>query len=239
MTSRDRTAPTGAESPSPASERRSRHPAHTPPLQSSVVDSDCAPQDRTDARIRAFISSMRPMRGSSGARSDAYQRGRELIENLAVSAEDDGSPALRFTRSDCADVAAFLMFSEPVAPRDWWSDDNDEPSPVVGYHFVLGALEDSLRAEDASPEAQPQFTEARALTEAVEDQRHNVAKLTFRTEENDADVSLLLLALRYQFEAIEYALDTEGNDTKASYLALGGAAIAQGLIERLDDEEAP
>jgi hypothetical protein len=69
--------------------------------------------------------------------------------------------------------------------------------------------------------------------------KHDVAKLTFRTEENDADVSLLLLALRYQFEAIEYALDTEGNDTKASYLALGGAAIAQGLIERLDDEEAP
>lgn len=69
--------------------------------------------------------------------------------------------------------------------------------------------------------------------------KHDVANLTFRTEENDADVSLVLTALRYQFEAIEYALDTEENDTKASYLALGGAAIVQGLIERMDAEEAP
>jgi hypothetical protein len=69
--------------------------------------------------------------------------------------------------------------------------------------------------------------------------KHDVAKLSFRTEENDADVSLLLVALRYQFEAIEYALDTEGNDTKASYLAVAGATIVQGLIERMDAEEAP
>jgi hypothetical protein len=67
----------------------------------------------------------------------------------------------------------------------------------------------------------------------------DVAKLTFRTDENDADAGLVLLALRYQFEAIEYALDTEGNDTKASYLALGGAAIAQGLIDRIEDEDGP
>jgi hypothetical protein len=69
--------------------------------------------------------------------------------------------------------------------------------------------------------------------------KHDVAELTFRTEENDIDVSLVLLALRYQFEAIEYALDTEGNDTKASYLALGGVSIVQGLIERMDTEKGP
>jgi hypothetical protein len=69
--------------------------------------------------------------------------------------------------------------------------------------------------------------------------KHDVANLAFRTDENDADAGLVLLALRYQFEAIEYALDTEGNDTKASYLALGGAAIAQGLLDRLEDEEGP
>lgn len=62
---------------------------------------------------------------------------------------------------------------------------------------------------------------------------------TLRTEENDVDVSLVLIAIRFQFEAIEVALDTEGNDVKASYLALGGALIVQRLIERLDSEEGP
>jgi hypothetical protein len=69
--------------------------------------------------------------------------------------------------------------------------------------------------------------------------KQDLGKLTFRTDENDADAGLVLLALRYQFEAIASAIDTEGNDTKASYLALGGAAIAQGLLDRIEDEDGP
>ncbi len=72
---------------------------------------------------------------------------------------------------------------------------------------------------------------------------HDFSKLTFRTDATDKDVSLVLVALRRQFEEIRAVIDTllSGTDgaDRASYVALGGAAIAQGLIERLDGEEGP
>lgn len=69
--------------------------------------------------------------------------------------------------------------------------------------------------------------------------KHDVAKLTFRTEETDDDVGLLLTALLHQFRAIASAIDTDGDHARASYLALGGSALVQGLLDRLEDEEGP
>jgi hypothetical protein len=158
---------------------------------------------------------MRPLRGSTGARGDDYQRGRDLIENLAASAEGDASPVLRFTRSDCADVVSFLMFSEPVAKRDWWNDDSDEPSPVVGYHFVLGAVQDSLQAEDTSPEAAQAPTSEFLLLERVENQRDRLfcvlgsVRCIAQAVQSDAapDEDELAGALELAAEELQRALD--------------------------------
>lgn len=77
--------------------------------------------------------------------------------------------------------------------------------------------------------------------------KHSVAILTFRTEAEHADVSAVLAALRFQFEAIQAAIEMErpgaafatSGSMRAFYLAISGAAAVQGLIERMDAEEGP
>jgi hypothetical protein len=103
------------------------------------------PSEATSDRIRAFLASMRPLRGSDAAGCDEYQRGRALIERLALSGFEQEPPSLRLNAAQCADVLNFLARSEPVEPRGWWRDPRDAPSHVVGHHLVLWALEDSLR----------------------------------------------------------------------------------------------
>lgn len=109
--------------------------------------------DRTDGRIRAYLASMRPLRGSSGENSDEYRRGRSLIERMAVGVEGCDRPELRLTPAECADVLYFFALSEPIEPREWWHDPEDAPSPVVGHQLVVGVLEDSLRADMSTPAA--------------------------------------------------------------------------------------
>ncbi len=63
--------------------------------------------------------------------------------------------------------------------------------------------------------------------------------LAFRTESGDESPRLLLVALKYQFEAISEALsgaDPSEMD-KASYLAIGGEALAKELLRRNDEVE--
>jgi hypothetical protein len=89
---------------------------------------------------------MRPLRGVADVtESEEYQRGRSTIERLALSAVGEGSPSLRLTAAECADVLHFMHFSEPVKPKTWWEDPIDEPSHVVGYYMLLYTLDRSLR----------------------------------------------------------------------------------------------
>lgn len=77
--------------------------------------------------------------------------------------------------------------------------------------------------------------------------KYSVATLTFRTEAEHSDVSAVLAALRFQFEAIQETIDTERlgatfattESMRAFYLAIAGATAVQGLIERMDAEEGP
>lgn len=104
------------------------------------------PSEATSDRIRAFLASMRPLRGCDAASREEYQLGRALIERLALSARDDDYPTLRLTAEQCADVLNFLSRSEPIEEEGWWQDDQDGPSHLCGFYEVIIALETSLRA---------------------------------------------------------------------------------------------
>jgi hypothetical protein len=99
----------------------------------------------TSARIYAYLASVRPLRGVAdlGQRED-FQRGRALIERMAMSAQGMDPPRLYLGRSYCADVLRFISQTEPLEPRDWWNDPEGSPSHVVGFNFVLQTLADSL-----------------------------------------------------------------------------------------------
>lgn len=103
--------------------------------------------DRTADRLRAYLASVRPLRGVAGiAESDEYQRGRALIESMALAAgRADEWPSLRLSVAQCADVLHFVYESEPVNARAWWSDPTEAPSHVCGYLMALGCVEGSLR----------------------------------------------------------------------------------------------
>lgn len=128
----------------------------------------CADSDRTDNRIRAYLASIRPLRGSC-YREDieaANQRGRSLIERLALSAEGTDLPRLRLAGAEVADVLSFIACSEPIDPQNWWEDDVDGPSHLVGHYLLLQALEKSLR--EPGDAARPVRIPARAAAESEE-----------------------------------------------------------------------
>jgi hypothetical protein len=112
--------------------------------------------ERSGPRIRAYLASMRPLRGCSGlADKDEYQRGRSLIEKLAIWHDciDAGElPELAMTIADASNIVEFIRNSEPVEGDGWWNDSNTPgPSHLCGFHEVLRALNESLdyRAEPA------------------------------------------------------------------------------------------
>lgn len=101
--------------------------------------------ENTDARLRAYLASVQPVPDVEWSDNRPYHRGRSLIERLALSAKGDDPPTLMLSASDCADVACFISRSFPIDPETWWNDPKDAPSQVVGFMFVLDAIENSLR----------------------------------------------------------------------------------------------
>ena len=106
--------------------------------------------DNTADRIRAFLMSVRPLRGASHvADQDEYQRGRVTIERMANASHDTDEPDFVVTLSEAADVLKFLTWVEPFDPDHWWKDPENAPSHVCGLGFVLRTLERSLRSKEA------------------------------------------------------------------------------------------
>lgn len=110
----------------------------------------CHPQDRTDARLRAYVASVESM---SGTAEEDRERGAVLIERLAASAQGSDSPALQLTPEECADVLAWMADRQPVDPDSWWQDPKDAPSHLCGFYMLLQALEHSLAAAEEPDEA--------------------------------------------------------------------------------------
>lgn len=131
-----------AYAPRPLSETRI---TAMPTRKTRAAPARCS--DATADRLRAYIASMRPLRGVDLDDDDRYQRGRALIERLAIAAGDTNTdPALRLTARDCADVLAFIAASEPLEPATWWDDPPEGPSQVAGFYLLVRGLEPSLRA---------------------------------------------------------------------------------------------
>lgn len=102
--------------------------------------------DDSGPRIRAYLASMRPMRGVADIYSlETYQRGRSLIEAMALTATGEDMPAIRLSAADCADILAFVSYSEPVEPGSWWKDPKGSPSHLVGYYLIVQAVQAALR----------------------------------------------------------------------------------------------
>ena len=139
-------------------------------------DTDVDINDRTRERIRAFIYSLRPLRGSDLAASDEYQDGRVLLERLADSAgESAHNPTLRFSIEQCAQVCDYLRTIEPFEPANWWVDPEDAPSRTCGFQFVVGAIAASLRQpgdpEDAeTPAADTEQDPAAPTLKSIKEQ---------------------------------------------------------------------
>jgi len=106
--------------------------------------------DSTPARIRAFLAAVVPLRGSDAAEDERYQRGRSLIERLALSAEGGDTydpPTLNLTTTECADVLYFVSRSEALDGPTWWDDPKDAASHLCGFMFIMDAVEESLRGK--------------------------------------------------------------------------------------------
>src|SRR5580700_11009502 len=104
------------------------HPS-LPKLVRAAARAYSDPSEDTADRIRAYLASVCPLSGCdvSAARTytgadDYYQRGRSLIERLALSARGTHDPTLQLTATQAADVLYFIHNSEPIAPRTWWVD---------------------------------------------------------------------------------------------------------------------
>ena len=122
------------------------------PVPSPQTEPDCHSSDRTDGQLRAYLASMRFLRGCGWKDDelDALVHGRDLIERLAVSANGKAEPSLVLMPDEAADVLFFMHNSEPVESRTWYAEpDDDVPSHIGGFYAVLRALERALRGEEA------------------------------------------------------------------------------------------
>jgi len=107
--------------------------------------------DDTAPRILAYLASVRPLKGWDSSEDERYQLGRSLIVQLAMNARADDWPALRMSADQCADLLYFVRSSEPHKPAGWWKDPEHGPSHLVGFVFVLHAIEQNLRRWSAQP----------------------------------------------------------------------------------------
>lgn len=104
--------------------------------------------DDTGPRIRAFIRSMRLLDGCtlSSEELDSYARGLVALELLAETSKGCLSPKRKLTVEECADIAHFISWVTPKAPKGWWDDPDNAPSRACGLMFIMQAVRDSLRA---------------------------------------------------------------------------------------------
>lgn len=84
--------------------------------------------DDTAARIRRYVALVRPMRGIEDYLGDdpAYERGLRMIERMACStprSDPAGSPNIRLSAHQCADVLRVIALSEPRTRRHAWSSE--------------------------------------------------------------------------------------------------------------------
>jgi hypothetical protein len=117
----------------------------TPPAKNSLRLPPVGYSEKTSARIYAYLASVRPLSGCADiGEGQDFQRGRALIERMAMSARGMSSPTLVLSAPHCADVLRFISQTEPLEPQDWREDPEDAPCHVVGLHFVLETLARSL-----------------------------------------------------------------------------------------------
>lgn len=116
-------------------------------MSASIIEFRRPYSDRTADRLRAYLASMRPLRGSDRLdEDDDYQAGRALVERMALSPGDDDTdqPALRLSADECVQVLQFMACTEPVDREAWWTDPKESPSHLAGFYMVLRCLQDSI-----------------------------------------------------------------------------------------------
>ena len=116
----------------------------TAPRKLAGSSSPSAYSDNTADRLQAYLDSVEPRDAAGDFKG--YRNGILQILRLAASAQGEDPLTLRLTDDQCADVLHFIAYSDPIRPKDWWTEPKDAPSHIVGFIFVLHALEDSLRA---------------------------------------------------------------------------------------------
>jgi hypothetical protein len=104
----------------------------------------CPDTDGTAYRILAFLASVQRLSGGGSSDAD-FERGRSIIERMAISAEGQDDPEIQLALDHCADVLQFLSFIEPLEPESWWQDPAEGPSHLVGFQFVLRTLRANLQ----------------------------------------------------------------------------------------------
>jgi hypothetical protein len=120
-------------------------------LGGAVMSAQPYSPDDTAPRLLAYLASMRALRGADMSEDEAYIRGRALIEAMAMSASGDEPPRVRMSAEQCADILHFIYHSEPRKPGGWWKDPAEGPSHVVGFVYVIDAVERNLRGWSGRP----------------------------------------------------------------------------------------
>ncbi len=103
------------------------------------------------AAIRNYLKSVHP--GDNPFRPEyelRYQRGRGVIEALAATANGADYPNLKLSAMDCSDALFFMQMSDPIDEKSWWIE-GDEPSQLLGEHFLLGAISNAVAYLGSAP----------------------------------------------------------------------------------------
>lgn len=99
------------------------------------------PEERTSARIRAFLLNTKPLAGSFADEIETFQEGQALIENLALRC--DLQREIQWNAAQCATVLYFLHLIQPIDGK-CYCNDISRVNATCGYHYVLIFMEDQL-----------------------------------------------------------------------------------------------
>ncbi|MET0984867.1 MAG: hypothetical protein ABW034_05605 [Steroidobacteraceae bacterium] len=92
-------------------------------------------------QIRAYLASVKPLRGCRWCDNAAFHAGRTAIEQLAM-AYLSGDDTLDPTLAQCADMLEYLSSVEPVDPRIDYASGGVE---TCGWIAVLKYVQTSMR----------------------------------------------------------------------------------------------
>ena len=101
------------------------------------------PDERTSARLRAFLARTRPLVGNHVP--EWYWDGRQLIERLALHYEVGTQDECHWGADECAEVLRYITLVQPVDGA-CFCNDQSALNATCGFHALLDFVIDAIEA---------------------------------------------------------------------------------------------